>query len=79
MDYDEKIALKLGWDTANASGQVAKLLREFDLLISGHTHQTIPNRRQAELPRFPVPMIFPGAYARGLSVVKFQLKESGER
>ena len=24
-------------------------------------------------------MIFPGAYARGLSVVKIQLKESGER
>ncbi len=79
MDYDEKIALKLGWDTPNASGQVAKLLREFDLLIAGHTHQTIPNRPQAELPRFPVPMIFPGAYARGLSVVKIQLKESGGR
>ena len=37
-DYDEKITLKLGWDTPNASGQVAKLLREFDLLIAGHTH-----------------------------------------
>ena len=48
-------------------------------MIAGHTHQTIPNRPQAELPRFPVPMIFPGAYARGLSVVKFQLKESGGR
>ena len=48
-------------------------------MIAGHTHQTIPNRPQAELPRFPVPMIFPGAYARGLSVVKIQLKESGER
>ncbi len=79
MDYDEKIPLKLGWDTPNASGQVAKLLREFDLLIAGHTHQTIPNRPQAELPRFPVPMIFPGAYARGLSVLKIQMKESGGR
>ena len=79
MDYDEKISLKLGWDTPNASGQVAKLLREFDLLIAGHTHQTIPNRPQAELPRFQVPMIFPGAYARGLSVVKIQMKESGGR
>ena len=49
MDYDEKISLKLCWDTPNASGQVAKLLREFDLLIAGHTHQTIPNRPQAEL------------------------------
>ena len=75
MDYDEKIALKLGWDTPNASDQVAKLLSEFDLLIAGHTHQTIPNRPQAELPRFPVPMIFPGAYARGQSVMKIQLKE----
>ena len=49
MDYDEKIALKLGWNTPNASGQVAKLLRGFDLLIAGHTHQTIPKRPQAEL------------------------------
>ena len=66
MDYDEKIALKLGWNTPNSSGQVAKLLRGFDLLIAGHTHQTIPNQPQAELSRFPVPMIFLGAYARGV-------------
>jgi 2',3'-cyclic-nucleotide 2'-phosphodiesterase (5'-nucleotidase family) len=78
-DYDDRTAIKLGLPSPNASGQVAKVLKQFDLLIAGHTHQTIPKYALDELPRFSVPIIFPGAYAKGVSVVKIKLIENQQR
>ncbi|MBF0278044.1 MAG: metallophosphoesterase [SAR324 cluster bacterium] len=77
--YDQYVSLNQGVPVANASGIVADSETRFDLIISGHAHRLFPKRKTSELRHFRTPLISPGFWGYGVSVVKFFLKEEGAR
>ena len=74
-NYNKWASLNEGVPLANAAGLVADYQEGMDLIISGHSHQTYPRRRTENLRKFRVPLVSPGFWGRGVSVIKFFLKE----
>lgn len=73
--YDQYVSLNQGVPIANAAGIVADYEDRFDLIISGHAHRLFPKRRTSVLRHFRTPLISPGFWGYGVSVIKFFLKE----
>ena len=73
--YDQWASLNEGVPIANAAGLVADYQEGMDLIISGHAHRAYPKRRTANLRKFRVPVVSPGFWGMGVSVIKFFLEE----
>ncbi|MBF0288361.1 MAG: metallophosphoesterase [SAR324 cluster bacterium] len=77
LRYDQYAALNQGVSLPNAAGVIADSQDVFDLIISGHAHQTYPKRRTSVLRKFRIPVISPGFWAAGVSVAKLMLQKKG--
>ena len=77
--YDQYVALNQGVPISNAAGIIADYEDRFDLIISGHAHRLFPKRRTSVLRHFRTPLISPGSWGYGVSVIKFFLKEKKGR
>lgn len=79
LRYDQYAALNEGQPLANAAGLIADYQEHFDLILSGHAHQLKPRRRTTLLKNFRTPLLSPGFWGMGVSVIKFFLVESQGR
>ncbi len=75
LRYDQSIALRQGVALPNAAGVIADHVEGFDVIISGHAHRAYPKTATNRLTRFRTPMVGPGSWGEGVSVVKLFLKE----
>ena len=73
--YDQWASLNEGVPLANAAGLVADYQEGMDLIISGHSHRIYPKRRTDDLRNFRVPVVSPGSWGEGVSVIKFFLEK----
>lgn len=79
LGYGRYAALNEGRPLANVAGAIADHQEGFDLIISGHAHQTKPRRATSALNHFRTPLLSPGFWGRGVSTIRFFLVESNGR